>query len=235
MDIRITWLGQAGYLLEYNGLIICIDPYLSNSVEKVEGLKRLKNIPVCPENLLADYLITTHDHLDHFDEDTIAKLVMNNMVFVGPSSCIKHFAGLNKTCKAAIVFNRGASIRIGEMAIHAVFSQHTDDSIGIVIEFCESKKSIYFTGDTEFNEQLLNVKRYSPDLIIGCINGKWGNMDCYNLAKLAAYLETKKVIPSHYGMFAENTEDPKKLEVLLKTEGIQFQELNFYEETEVVI
>lgn len=235
MNIKITWLGQAGYLLNYDNVTICIDPYLSNSIEKIDGLKRLKHIPVYPENLIADYLIITHDHWDHFDEDTINKIEMDNMVFVGPTSCINHFAVLRKKCKAATVLDRGDSIRIGEVVIHAVFSEHTDDSIGIVIEICDSKKSIYFTGDTEFNEELLNIKRYSPDLIIGCINGKWGNMDCYDLARLAAYLETNKVIPSHYGMFAENTEDPKKLERILKDYDIEFQELNYFEEVEVVI
>ncbi len=235
MNIKITWLGQAGYLLKYNNMTICIDPYLSNSIEKIDGLRRLKQIPVYPENLIADYLIITHDHLDHFDEDTINKIVMDNMVFIGPTSCINHLAVLHKNCKAATVLNRGDSIRIGEVAIHAVFSEHTDDSIGIVIEICDNKKSIYFTGDTEFNEELLKIKSYSPDLIIGCINGKWGNMNCYDLARLAAHLETKKVIPSHYGMFAENTEDPKKLERILKNYNIEFQELNYFEEIEVII
>ena len=32
--MKITWLGQAGLLLEGEGLSVMIDPYLSDSVEK---------------------------------------------------------------------------------------------------------------------------------------------------------------------------------------------------------
>lgn len=32
--MKLTWLGQAGLALETNGLLIMIDPYLSDSVGK---------------------------------------------------------------------------------------------------------------------------------------------------------------------------------------------------------
>ena len=34
--MKVTWLGQAGLLFETNGKTILVDPYLSNSVEKIE-------------------------------------------------------------------------------------------------------------------------------------------------------------------------------------------------------
>lgn len=36
--MKITWLGQAGLLFETGNLTIMVDPYLSNSVEKVNPL-----------------------------------------------------------------------------------------------------------------------------------------------------------------------------------------------------
>ena len=42
--MQVTWLGQAGLLLENNNIKIIIDPYLSNSVEKVnfKNFRRIK-------------------------------------------------------------------------------------------------------------------------------------------------------------------------------------------------
>ena len=36
--MKITWLGQAGLLFETEKLTIMIDPYLSNSVEKINPM-----------------------------------------------------------------------------------------------------------------------------------------------------------------------------------------------------
>ena len=34
----------------------------------------------------------------------------------------------------------------------------------------------YTTGDSEFDARLLEVAQYAPDVLLVCINGKWGNM-----------------------------------------------------------
>ena len=43
--MKITWLGQAGLLLETDGKKIIVDPYLSQSVEKVNP-KNYRRVPV---------------------------------------------------------------------------------------------------------------------------------------------------------------------------------------------
>ena len=45
--MKVTWLGQAGYLVDINGTVICIDPYLSNivfEIEKMETGGKIKTI-----------------------------------------------------------------------------------------------------------------------------------------------------------------------------------------------
>lgn len=39
--MKIKWIGQAGLLIEADGKIILVDPYLSNSVEEVRFAKRI--------------------------------------------------------------------------------------------------------------------------------------------------------------------------------------------------
>ena len=43
--MKITFLGQAGLLFEKNGFKIMIDPYLSDSVEKINP-KNYRRVPV---------------------------------------------------------------------------------------------------------------------------------------------------------------------------------------------
>ncbi|MBM4156167.1 MAG: hypothetical protein FJ221_14250 [Lentisphaerae bacterium] len=63
--MKATWLGQSGYLLEGGGVRLAIDPYLSDAVERAQGLKRLVPPPCTVAELAPDVLLITHDHLDH--------------------------------------------------------------------------------------------------------------------------------------------------------------------------
>ena len=70
--MKITWLGQAGLLFEIEGKTIVIDPYLSDSVAKVNP-KNYRRFPVDETylNIKPDMLICTHNHLDHLDKETL--------------------------------------------------------------------------------------------------------------------------------------------------------------------
>ena len=69
--MKITWLGQAGLLFSNGKAKIMVDPYLSNSVEKVVPLN-YRRVPVKEEflSVTPDVMIFTHDHLDHYDPET---------------------------------------------------------------------------------------------------------------------------------------------------------------------
>ena len=47
-------------------------------------------------------------------------------------------------------------------------------------------------------------------MAIICINGRLGNMNVDQAVQLTRELKPKLGIPTHYGMFASNTEDPVK-------------------------
>ena len=44
--MKIRWIGQAGYELSDGTTTILLDPYLSDIVEREEGLKRMVTAPV---------------------------------------------------------------------------------------------------------------------------------------------------------------------------------------------
>lgn len=225
---HITWIGQGGYILELDDLSVCIDPYLSDSVEEIEGLKRLVPAPFAPEDLDVGYILFTHDHLDHFDETSIRRTVNKNIRYIGPRSCISRLETMGVPSSDYTELNRFGEVTIGRYIIRATYAYHTDDSIGFLIQDGNQKKGgIYFTGDTEYSDELLKVKQYEPKILVCCINGKLGNMDYKKAAELAGKIGVEQFIPSHYGMFAENTEDPIKAESLLVNTGIRYFELDF--------
>ena len=74
--MKITWLGQAGLLLQGAGITVMIDPYLSDSVAALQPENHRRQ-PV-DERFFAvqpDALVLTHDHRDHYDPETVTRFV----------------------------------------------------------------------------------------------------------------------------------------------------------------
>lgn len=85
--MKIKWLGQSGYLLSDGETTICIDPYLSDAVNRIAGRPRMVDVPIRPEDLRADAVICTHNHVDHVDPDAIPHMHKEQMTFYAPSDC----------------------------------------------------------------------------------------------------------------------------------------------------
>ena len=70
--MKVTWLGQAGFLFENDNIKIIVDPYLSDSCFKVNPrLKRRYPIDEAFLKIKPDVIILTHIHLDHTDPETL--------------------------------------------------------------------------------------------------------------------------------------------------------------------
>jgi L-ascorbate 6-phosphate lactonase len=77
--ILVYWLGGYGFMLKFpTSQIICIDPYLSDCVERIVGFRRLSLAPLSAEEVTTDTYLITHDHADHLDVDSFATLVRKN-------------------------------------------------------------------------------------------------------------------------------------------------------------
>lgn len=88
--MKMTWLGQAGLLFDNGKVKIVLDPYLSNSVAKVNPLND-RRVPI--DELLfeitPDVMIFTHDHLDHYDPETAPRFLEKQektMTVLSPTS-----------------------------------------------------------------------------------------------------------------------------------------------------
>ena len=202
--MKITWIGQSGYILSDNKTEICIDPYLSDVVNRIANRPRMVKVPLLPEELKSDIVICTHNHLDHVDIDSIPLMKKDNMLFLAPSDAENQL----KECgvKNYKAFDKGSVFNIGEFALEAVFADHTVPAVGVIVR--HGGITMYFSGDTEYNEKLEELKKYNGDVMFICINGKLGNMNVDDAVKLTKIINPKVGVPTHYGMFESNTENP---------------------------
>ena len=196
-------LGQSGYVLKTENSKIIIDPYLSDSVNRVAGRPRLLPIPINPSDISCDAVICTHDHLDHLDPDTVS-LVNRDQLFITTNGGKQKLESLDK--KNVVAITQGESVRVGDFEITAVFADHTVEAFGLIVK--AERKTLYFSGDTLYNERLFDIAKYSPDVTFICINGRLGNMNVEEALITAKRIGAKLNVPNHYDMFASNSEDP---------------------------
>lgn len=201
----VRFLGQSGYLLKTANSEIIIDPYLSDSVNRVAGRPRTLPVPIDPKDIRCDAVICTHNHLDHLDPDTV-ELIDPSQFFITTNEGMTVLGGLGKTNAKAL--NVGESITVGDFELTAVFADHTVEAFGLIVK--AEGKTLYFSGDTLFNEKLFEIKGFSPDVTFICINGRLGNMNVEEALTVAKEIGANINVPNHYDMFASNSEDPHK-------------------------
>lgn len=205
-DLKIRWIGQSGYLLNDGKTEVCIDPYLSNVVDRIAKRGRMVKAPFSPEELKSNIVICSHNHLDHVDIDAIPLINKENMIFLAPlhaketlTECgVSHF----------VPFDEGTEYTVGDFKFTAVFADHTVPAVGIVVE--HNGITLYFSGDTEYNDRLCELADRQIDVMFICINGKLGNMNVEDAVRLTKAISPRVGVPTHYGMFESNTEDPSK-------------------------
>lgn len=197
--MKFTWLGQAGLMLEHNGYTVLIDPYLSNSVFKLNP-KNDRRIPVDERflQIKPDMLIFTHNHLDHYDPETVDHYLGDetNVTVLAPRSVwdeVRKYGGNNNY----VLFNRRTRWTEGGITFEAVLAAHSDTTpIGVVIN-----NEYYITGDTLYNKDIFEDIPQGLKAVFLPINGAGNNMNMTDAAAFAKKVGAEKVVPLHWGLF----------------------------------
>ena len=200
--MKITWLGQAGLMFESYNIKIMIDPYLSDSVKEVNPAN-YRRVPVL-ESLFdtkPDIMIFTHNHLDHYDPETVDKFINNKMTVLAPKSVwdeVRKFGGDNNY----VLFNRHTTWTENNIKFTAVKAEHSDITpIGVIID--DGEKKYYITGDTLYNEEIFAD---IPDDIYAVflpVNGIGNNMNITDAENFCQKIKPQVAVPIHWGMFDE--------------------------------
>ena len=225
-SVALWWMGQMGLVLKSANTTIMIDYFATPTKERQVQ-------PPIPAKEVAgvDAFLGTHDHLDHIDHEAwkIWAKKCPKAKFVFPKAHEKSVLEDGVKPENAVGINAEESVRIGDFIIHAIPAAHEfpdkDEATGLypylqyIVE-CGGIK-IYHAGDTVRYEGMLPaVKSFGRmDAALLPINGRdavrysnncIGNMTYQEAADLAGEIGTKLVIPWHFDMFADNSEDPAK-------------------------
>ena len=206
--MKITYLGQAGFLFEKDEFKIMIDPYLSDCVVKVNP-RNYRRVPVDESffNVKPDLMIFTHNHLDHYDPETVPHFIGEDtkVTVLAPSSVwneVRKLGGINNY----VQFDRHTSWTEHGIRFTAVKAEHSDrDAIGVLID--DGEKKYYITGDTLYNEEIFAD---IPDDVFALflpVNGVGNNMNMADAARFAERVNAKWTVPVHVGMFDELSAD----------------------------
>jgi L-ascorbate metabolism protein UlaG (beta-lactamase superfamily) len=225
---HLWWLGQSGYLLQWKGKRVLIDPYLSDSLTKKYAATdkphvRMSERVVDPELVRNISIVTSsHNHTDHLDAETLIPVFKNNygVKFIIPEAN-REFVAERVKCKREfpIGLNEARSVTVDEFTFSGMPAKHNEIErdengnckfMGYVIEF--GKYKIYHSGDTLWLDEMVDLlKPFAVDVAILPVNGNdpsrkvAGNLNCREAAKLGKLIGAKVVIPCHYDMFTFNT------------------------------
>jgi L-ascorbate metabolism protein UlaG (beta-lactamase superfamily) len=245
--LHLWWLGQSGFLIEFNGALLLIDPYLSDSLtwkyaNTDKPHVRITRRVVDPARLPVDYILSTHAHTDHLDPDTLKPLIAArpDVALIYPraiESVVSERLG-PRTPRRRHPINAGETVLDFVTAVPAAHDKlETDEHgnhkyLGYVIRLGGGRFTVYHSGDTLIYDGLVErLRPHQVDVAIVPINGKVGNMNGVEAAGLANAIGAKVAIPCHYDMFEFNTASPAAFEAECRRLGQEFRVLRNGQQT----
>lgn len=239
---HVWWLGQSGFLLQWQNQHLLLDPYLSDSLtqkyaETDKPHIRMTELVIDPHRLdFIDVVTSSHNHTDHLDAETLIPLLAVNpgLQMLIPAANRAFIANrIQQPPDFPMGLNDGEQAAIAGFTFTGIPAAHNElerdeqgrcKFMGYVIQF--GPFTVYHSGDTLWHGEILEaLLPFEIDLAILPINGNKperrvaGNLDAEEAVRLAQLIGAKMVIPCHYDMFTFNTADPKEFVAIAEQKG----------------
>jgi L-ascorbate 6-phosphate lactonase len=229
MTVRLTWIGQAGFLLATAATRLAVDPFLSDHPDR-----RFPS-PVGPGDLAGTELVlATHQHLDHLDAPALLALLEldDEVRVVVPAPVVPDAVEAGLPGGRLVGARPGEPVAAGDVTVHpipALHGVHVTDAyshglpgdgdqfryLGYVLETPDGR--LYHAGDTlRWDGQAELLRRQRVDVALLPINGRdhereardvVGNMDGAEALTLARDAGVGTVVPMHYDLMNGNLGD----------------------------
>lgn len=229
-SLCVWGLGQMGVALQGPDAVLYIDPCLSNVAEEEAGAFWYRGYPppVLPQQVTnADYLLITHEHLDHLDPQTVPGILAASpqATVVTSGWCQAELHKLGVPDERILVVKAleptalpGTSARLTAIPSAHYDLEYDDEKgyrwLGFLVEW--NGVTFYHAGDTIIYPQYRDfLRRFpTPDVAMVPVNGRdWyreteagavGNLLPVEMATLAKELGWRVVIPGHNDLYPNN-------------------------------
>ena len=198
---RLTWLGHATVLVEFDGVRILTDPVLRRRLAHLERAEEVAALPP------VDLVLISHIHYDHLDRPSLRRLRRRAARVAVPTGAARLVRGTG--VGEVVELGEGSELDAGGVRVRATHAEHAATrrmlardvpSLGFVIE---GPRRVYFAGDTDLFDAmdgladaldvaLLPVAGWGPRL-------PPGHLDPAGAAEAARRLRPRVAIPIHWG------------------------------------
>ncbi len=229
-DLHCWWLGQSGFLVQYQGKRLLLDPYLSDSLtlkyaSTDKPHERISELVIDPAKLpRIDLVTSSHNHTDHLDAATLKPILENSpacklIIPEANRDFVAERLHIEKTLPIGL--NDGETYQDETFKITAIPAAHNtidrNESgqchyLGYFITVGGIR--IYHSGDTLYYAEMEKlICDFAPHVALLPINGNLasrkvaGNLNAEEAVDLAKSCNIPYVIPCHYDLFAFNTAD----------------------------
>lgn len=235
--VDVTLLGQSGCKLQIADTVIYVDPYLSNSVQKLDAidLKRLIDIPIAPANVTdADVVLLTHEHIDHCDPHTIPELAQASpeAIFIGPKAVMRLLKGWGLSESRLIEASEQWLEVAPQINVRSTLAAHPEIEldeqgnsryVGYLIRWGDRK--IYLAGDTSARQDIIDALQPERPIHTAFLpvneqnffrerRGIVGNMSIREAFQFAQEIGVSEVVAVHWDMFAANSVEADEIKLV---------------------
>lgn len=205
--MKVTWLTQAGLLLENDNVKVLVDPYLSDSLGDIKPTKK-RRIAADTSffDVHPDVILITHSHLDHLDPATLSRFLERDdkvITVLAGATAYEKLISLGYEHNFVLLAPHSV-YSIGGITFYSVKAEHSErDAVGFILD--DGEKTYYISGDTLYNfdviDDCLDLVEDGVDYAFLPINGVGNNMNAKDAADFAYEIGAKAAIPVHYGLF----------------------------------
>ena len=217
--LRLWWLGGPSYALKSPRTLVYVDPYHSGDrADDPQGFVRAIPNYFVPQTVTrADLVISTHDHVDHCDPDTLRPLYAQTAArFATAPSSAHMMATWGFGAERVQVMAPGTMLAVGDVTLTAYSANDWEDEDAVTLMLESGGVGVFIGGDTLYCDGLDEIGRaHAVDLAVLALGRNRRDIidaqlyaDPAEIARAARALRARKVLPVHWEIWREWVEDP---------------------------
>jgi L-ascorbate metabolism protein UlaG (beta-lactamase superfamily) len=164
---------------------------------------------------VANLILVTHAHGDHFSPDDINKLTGPNTVIIAPAECNYTGSAKRIILKPGEEYNAGRGVKIKALYAYNItktdFHPKSNNWVGYLITI--NGVTIYHAGDTE---RIPEMKDIRCDIALLPLGQTYTMNSVADAAESAKDVHAMVAIPMHYGMWEGTETDAQTFKDLLE-------------------